>query len=156
MKDLQAQRRPSRAAKKKASRAAKANKQDSPTAHNTSVESPTSSSSSCAAYSPVPQQPAAPHRGTNGGIGSAASQHTAAPHSSSADATSDTSTAGADQQEQKPKKQKQRKRQEHICACCGGKGAKRCSVCYTAWYCGEACQTTHWSRHKQVCSPKQN
>lgn len=48
----------------------------------------------------------------------------------------------------------QRDQHKHICAGCGGKGEKRCSVCRTTWYCGVDCQKADWAQHKKSCKPK--
>ncbi|XP_054707337.1 zinc finger MYND domain-containing protein 10-like [Uloborus diversus] len=37
------------------------------------------------------------------------------------------------------------------CAACGGRGLKRCSRCKNEWYCGRACQVSHWEKHRNLC-----
>lgn len=51
-----------------------------------------------------------------------------------------------------------------VCSSCGSLATTRCGGCQNApsttsaeclingaWYCGKACQTNHWRKHKQVC-----
>ena len=39
-----------------------------------------------------------------------------------------------------------------FCSFCRQNGRlKKCSKCYAAEYCGKACQTKHWKRHKKFC-----
>jgi len=36
---------------------------------------------------------------------------------------------------------------------CTNQGALRCGGCRKAYYCGQACQKTHWRTHKPDCKP---
>lgn len=41
------------------------------------------------------------------------------------------------------------------CMVCGLRSTqipKRCSCCKLTWYCGPACQKSHWNRHKAECN----
>jgi parallel beta-helix repeat protein len=41
---------------------------------------------------------------------------------------------------------------DKFCSCCQKKGTlKKCTKCYSAEYCGRACQKKHWKRHKKLC-----
>lgn len=41
----------------------------------------------------------------------------------------------------------------NFCLDIGG-GKKRCKGCRTAVYCNQACQSQHWSSHKEYCNPR--
>lgn len=49
-------------------------------------------------------------------------------------------------------------RKEFVVVCgnasCDKEGTKRCTRCFTAWYCSRKCQQVEWrGAHKQTCKP---
>jgi len=101
-----------------------------------------------------------PGRGSSSSS-SSSTQHAASAAASTADDTPRSSNGGVDTNATRaagsaatadPQNRDQR---EHtrICASCGAKGEKRCSVCRTTWYCGRDCQKADWAEHKKSCKP---
>lgn len=100
--------------------------------------------------------------GSSGGSSSSSTQHAPSAEASTADDTPRSSddggvdtnaTLAAGSPAAADPQNRDQREHKRVCASCGAKGEKRCSVCRTTWYCGRDCQKADWAGHKQSCKP---